>query len=198
MGITINSSAVTLGELLTNGTDTVIPEASISMTAAESAAVLIEDFGGIQEVRNDTYGRLHSIVAGAGSLENAVQLLDDAEIIFINNNFSEAERLKETTKGGKIKRTKFLPNDYLSAKSVLIGCLEKGIPLFDEDGNPMGKSALSDKRAGKVEKTPEMKLAETLARALKLAREVHGESALSVQVMTTSDPYVTTVQLVKA
>lgn len=183
MGITINSSAVTLGELLTDGTDTPIPEASISLTAAESAAVLIEDFGGIEAVRSDTYGRLHTVVSGAGSLENAVQLLDDAEIIFINNNFSEAERLKETTKNGKIKRTKFLPNDYLSAKSVLIGCLEKGIPLFDEDGNPMGKSALSDKRSGKVEKTPEMKLAETLSRALKLAREVYGETAIAVMVV---------------
>jgi len=197
MGITINSSAVTLGELLTDGTDTVIPDPTVISTE-ESVAMLIEDFGGIEAVRSDTYGRLHAAVSGAGGLDAAVSLLDEAEIIFINNNFSEAERLKETTKGGKIKRTKFLPNDYLSAKSVLIGCLEKGIPLFDDDGNPMGKSALSDKRSGKVEKTPEMKLAETLQRALKLAREIHGESALSVQVMTTSDPYVTTVQLVKA
>ena len=183
MGITINSSAVTLGELLTDGTDTPIPEASISMTAAESAAVLIEDFGGIEAVRSDTYGRLHAVVSGAGSLENAVQLLDDAEIIFINNNFSESERLKETTKSGKIKRTKFLPNDYLSAKSVLIGCLEKGIPLFDEDGNPMGKSALSDKRSGKVEKTAQMKLDAALANALKYAREVYGETAVAVLVV---------------
>ena len=183
MGITINSSAVTLGELLTDGTDTPIPEASISMTAAESAAVLIEDFGGIEAVRSDTYGRLHTVVSGAGSLENAVQLLDDAEIIFINNNFSEAERLKETTKGGKIKRTKFLPNDYLSAKSVLIGCLEKGIPLFDDDGNPMGKSALSDKRSGKVEKTAQQKLDAALANALKYAREIHGDDATVVVVM---------------
>lgn len=183
MGITINSSAVTLGELLTDGTDTVIPEATIIMSEAESVSVLIEDFGGIEEVRNDTYGRLHSTVAGAGSLEKAVKLLDDAEIIFINNNFSEAERLKETTKSGKIKRTKFLPNDYLSAKSVLIGCLEKGIPLFDEDGNPMGKSALSDKRSGKVEKTPQMKLDAALANALKYAREVYGETAVAVLVV---------------
>lgn len=183
MGIAINSSAVTLSELLTDGTDAPIPEASISMTAAESAAVLIEDFGGIEAVRSDTYGRLHTAVSGAGSLENAVKLLDEAEIIFINNNFSEADRLKETTKSGKIKRTKFLPNDYLSAKSVLIGCLEKGIPLFDEDGNPMGKSALSDKRSGKVEKTPAMKLAETLQRALNLAREVHGTTVESVDVL---------------
>lgn len=183
MGITINSSAVTLGELLTDGTDTVIPEATIIMSEAESVSVLIEDFGGIEEVRNDTYGRLHSTVAGAGSLEKAVKLLDDAEIIFINNNFSEAERLKETTKSGKIKRTKFLPNDYLSAKSVLIGCLEKGIPLFDEDGNPMGKSALSDKRSGKVEKTALQKLDAALANALKYAREVYGETAVAVLVV---------------
>lgn len=182
MGITINSSAVTLGELLTDGTDTVIPDPTVISTE-ESVAMLIEDFGGIEAVRSDTYGRLHTAVSCAGGLDAAVSLLDEAEIIFINNNFSEAERLKETTKGGKIKRTKFLPNDYLSAKSVLIGCLEKGIPLFDEDGNPMGKSALSDKRSGKVEKTPQQKLDAALANALKYAREVYGTEVRSVAVI---------------
>lgn len=185
MSYTINSTAVavldSLGESAAAADDEV--RAATEISTEESVAMLIEDFGGIQEVRNDTYGRLHSTVAGAGSLEKAVKLLDSAEVIFINNNFSEAERLKETTKSGKIKRTKFLPNDYLSAKSVLIGCLEKGIPLVDEDGNPMGKSALSDKRSGKVEKTPEMKLKETLLRALKIAREIHGTSIVEVRVI---------------
>ena len=183
MSYTINSTAVAVLDSLGESDAADEVRAATEISTEESVAMLIEDFGGIQEVRNDTYGRLHSTVAGAGSLEKAVKLLDDAEIIFINNNFSEAERLKETTKSGKIKRTKFLPNDYLSAKSVLIGCLEKGIPLFDEDGNPMGKSALSDKRSGKVEKTALQKLDAALANALKYAREVYGETAVAVLVV---------------
>lgn len=183
MSYTINSTAVAVLDSLGESDAADEVRAATEISTEESVAMLIEDFGGIQEVRNDTYGRLHSTVAGAGSLEKAVKLLDDAEIIFINNNFSEDERLKETTKSGKIKRTKFLPNDYLSAKSVLIGCLEKGIPLFDEDGDPMGKSALSDKRSGKVEKTALQKLDAALANALKYAREVYGETAVAVLVV---------------
>lgn len=183
MTLTINSSAVTLGELLTDDVDTVIPEATVVMSEAESVSVLIEDFGGIEEVRKDTYGRLHTTVSKAATAKAAVTLLEEAELIFIRNNFSEEKIKAETKKNGSIKRTKFLPNDYMSAKSVLLGCLEKGIPLFDEDGNPMGKSALSDKRAGKVDKTPQQKLTETLSRALKLAREVHGESAKYIAIL---------------
>lgn len=184
MSMTINSSAIALlpeTEVPTDTTEAV--REALEITPQEAVAILIEDFGGLEEVRKDTYGRLHATVSTAGDYAAANTLLDDAEIIFINNNFSEADRLKETTKAGKLKRTKFLPNDYLSAKSVLLGCMEKGIPLFDEDGNPLGKSALSDKRSGKVEKTPEMKLKETLLRALKIAREIHGTSIVEVRVI---------------
>lgn len=184
MSMTINSSAIAFLPESEAPTDTAeaVREA-LEITPQEAVAILIEDFGGLEEVRKDTYGRLHATVSTAGDFATACSLLDDAEIIFIENNFSEAERLKETTKGGKIKRTKFLSNDYLSAKSVLLGCMEKGIPLFDEDGNPLGKSALSDKRSGKVEKTPEMKLKETLLRALKLAREIHWTNIVEVRVI---------------
>lgn len=184
MSMIINSSASALlpePEVPTDATEAWCE--ALEITPEEAVAILIEDFGGIEEVRKDTYGRLHATCVSAGDYASACALLDEAESIFINNNFSEADRLKETTKSGKIKRTKFLPNDYLSAKSVLLGCLEKGIPLFDEDGNPIGKSALSDKRLGKSEKTPEMKLKETLLRALKIAREIHGTSIVEVRVI---------------
>lgn len=179
---TINSTATLLSAAIGDAEviDTTVE--TITMTDTESAAALIEDFGGIEEVRRDTYDRLHTLCAAAVTFDGAAKLLDDAEILFINNNFSEAERLKESTKAGKIKRTKFLPNDYMSAKSVLLGALEGGINLFDEEGNPLGKSALSDKKTGKTEKTPEMKLNETLARALKLAREVYGTDVTDILV----------------
>lgn len=179
---TINSTATLLSAAI--GESEVIDATveTLTVSTQESVAMLIEDFGGIEEVRCDTYGRLHSTCAEAGGHAGAAAILDEAEIIFINNNFSEAERLKESTKSGKIKRTKFLPNDYMSAKSVILGALEAGINLFDDDGNPLGKSALSDKKTGKTEKTPAMKLDETLARALKLAREVYGADITDILV----------------
>ena len=195
---TINSTATLLSAAI--GESEVIDATveTLTVSTQESVAMLIEDFGGIEEVRRDTYGRLHSTCAEAGGYEKAAAILDEAELIFIGNNFSVAERLKESTKSGKIKRTKFLPNDYMSAKSVILGALEAGINLFDEEGNPLGKSALSDKKTGKTEKTPAMKLEETLQRALKLAREVYGVDVVSVQVLTTSDVHYSNVHCVKA
>lgn len=182
--ITINSTATLLASAIGDAEVIDATVETLTVSTQESVAMLIEDFGGIEEVRRDTYSRLHSTCASAGGYEKASTILDEAEIIFINNNFSEAERLKESTKSGKIKRTKFLPNDYMSAKSVILGALEAGINLFDEEGNPLGKSALSDKKTGKVEKTAQMKLDETLARALKLAREIHGTDVDAVRVMS--------------
>lgn len=153
---------------------------AVEMTGAESAAVLIEEFGAIKEVRAGTYNRLHGIVVASGSFEAASTLLADAELIYIRSNFSEAEIIAESTKAGKIKVTKFLPNDYRSAKSVLLNALEKGVALVDEEGEPLGKSAISAELSGSV-KTPEMKLNEALARALKLAREIYGPDIATVQ-----------------
>ncbi len=149
------------------------------MTQAESCAVLIEEFSAIKEVKAGTYNRLHSIVLTSGSFENASALLNDAEMIYIRSNFSEEQILAETTKGGKIKSTKFLPNDYRSAKSVLLNALENGVALIDENGSPLGKSAISAELSGS-KKTPQMKLDEALQRALKLAREIHGDDVVSV------------------
>jgi hypothetical protein len=154
---------------------------AVEMSQAESCAVLIEEFSAIKEVKAGTYNRLHSIVLSSGSFENASTLLSDAEMIYIRSNFSEEQILAETTKGGKIKTTKFLPNDYRSAKSVLLNALENGVALIDENGDPLGKSALSAELSGS-KKTPQMKLDEALQRALKLAREIHGDSIVNVSV----------------
>jgi hypothetical protein len=57
------------------------------------------------------------------------------------------ERFHHNTEGAKKKsgvwkfRT-FLPASYSSAKSVIGTALELGIPLADENGKPLGKSAL--------------------------------------------------------
>ncbi len=152
---------------------------AVEMSQAESCAVLIEEFSAIKEVKAGTYNRLHSIVLTSGSFENASTLLSDAEMIYIRSNFSEEQILAETTKGGKIKTTKFLPNDYRSAKSVLLNALENGVALIDENGEALGKSAISAELSGS-KKTPQMKLDEALQRALKLAREIHGDDVTHV------------------
>jgi len=170
---------------------------AVEMSQAESCAVLIEEFSAIKEVKAGTYNRLHSIVLSSGSFENASTLLSDAEMIYIRSNFSEEQILAETTKGGKIKSTKFLPNDYRSAKSVLLNALENGVSLLDENGEPLGKSAISAELSGS-KKTPQMKLDEALQRALKLAREIHGDTVLSIQVLTTDSVMPECVQFNKA
>ena len=152
---------------------------AVEMTKAESTAFLIEEFKGADDYKKGTYNKMHTTVVECGSFENAVKLFDEAEMIFIKSNFSESEILAESTKSGKIKKTKFLPNDYRSAKSVLLNALENGVSLLDENGEALGKSAISAELSGS-KKTPQMKLDEALQRALKLAREIHGDDVTHV------------------
>jgi hypothetical protein len=152
---------------------------AVEMTKAESTAFLIEEFKGADDYKKGTYNKMHTTVLECGSLEAATALFDEAEMIFIKSNFSESEILAESTKSGKIKKTKFLPNDYRSAKSVLLNALENGVALIDENGEPLGKSAISAELSGS-KKTPQMKLDEALQRALKLAREIHGDDVAAV------------------
>ena len=149
------------------------PEA-VAMTATESAACLIEEFGAIGDYRNGTYNKLHGIVSGAVDFAAAETLLDSAEDLFIRNNFSAERVAAETTKGGKVKKTKFLPNDYRSAKSVLLNALANGVALFDENGDPLGKSAISAAVSGST-KSDQQKLDAAMASVLRYARAIHGE-----------------------
>lgn len=155
---------------------------AISMSSAESVSVLIEEFGAIREVRNGTYNRLHGIFAGCSNAAEAERILNDGEHLYVMTNYTEQQRIENSTKAGKLKMSKLLPNDYQSAKSILLRAKADGIPMFDEDGDMLGKSALSNAVAGKAEKTAQEKLNNALNNALKYAREVYGDKAKCVMV----------------
>jgi len=159
-----------------------------AMSSAESVSILIEEYAGIDLVKKNTYGKLHDSVARAGTHESAVLMLDEAEKQFIEREFTKEQIAAETTKGGKIKRTKFLPPEYTSAKSVLLGALEQGLPLFNADGEAFGKSALS-KAQSEGAKTPAEKIAAMLESIKKIiVKELpHEQAALIAAVSATVD-----------
>lgn len=162
------------------------------MDSAESVAIVIEEFTGLDIIRRDTYAKLHDSVAKAGTFDAATELLDKAEEKFIKNNFS-AEQIdaERTKKDGKIKKSKFLPDDYQSAKSVLLGALRQGIPLFNEDGEALGKSALS-KAQSEGKKTASEKIAAQLESILKIIRKEDAatQAELIAAVSATVDGWI--------
>lgn len=158
------------------------------LSSIESVALLIEEFSGISEIRNGTYNRLHAIVAQEGNPEGAEAVLDKAELLFIESNFSVEQIAADTTKAGKVKRSKFLPADYQSAKSVLLGALTNGVSLFDAEGNPIGKSALSRASCDSA-RTPQEKIGGMLDSLLKAIHKEAPElqAELLAQVAATVD-----------
>jgi hypothetical protein len=165
---------------------------------AEKVSVCIEEYKATQAFQTGTYNTLFTTttaiaadVMGTG-VELRVQVektLEEGELLFIRMNFSADEIAKESTKGGKIKSTKFLPNDYRSAKSVLLNALESGIPMYDENGEPLGKSALqAGIKASKPESESETestksdaeKLDAAMAAVLRYAGKVYGEGKFTV------------------
>lgn len=154
---------------------------AVTMAADESCAFLIEEFGAIKDVRDGTYNKLFATVTQQVTFDAASDLLDRAEMIYINACHSPEAIASQTTKSGKIKRTKFLPNDYLSAKSVLLNAMQKGVPMYDEAGEPLGKSALSSGVSGSS-KTAQQKLDAAMSNALRYAQEVHGTDDVHVYV----------------
>lgn len=162
-----------------------------AMSSAESLSILIEEFAGIDIVKKGTYAKLHDSIARAGTVESAELMLDEGEKLFIEREFSAAQIAAETTKGGKIKKSKFLPGDYQSAKSVLLGALRQGIPLFDENGEALGKSALS-KAQSEGSKTASEKIAAQLESILKIIRKESPEvqAELIAAVSATVDGWI--------
>lgn len=159
-----------------------------AMSSAESLSILIEEFAGLKLVKESTYGKLHDAVARAGTVEAAEAMLEEGEDIFIKREFTPEQIAAETTKGGKIKKSKFLPGDYASAKSTLLGALRNGVPLFDENGEPVGKSALS-KAQSEGSKTPAEKIVAMLESIKKIiGKELpHEQAMLIASVSATVD-----------
>lgn len=109
------------------------------------------------EVNQDNFNNLRDLIKDKDAA-TAASFLEVEEIAWIKSTFTEEEVRKGSSKKGKIFLTKFLPNAYNSAKSVLLNALEQGEPLFDKDGNPLGKSALSKAVRKESSKSAEEKI----------------------------------------
>lgn len=68
------------------------------------------------------------------------EFFEVAEIEYMEQYHSSDLDVK--TKGGRWKTSKYLPNAYKSAKSVIVRAINKGIPLLHTDNTVKGKSAV--------------------------------------------------------
>ena len=92
-------------------------------------------------------------------LVNEVKVLDDRVVVAYLEG-GETEYMEEyhsdtpgaKTKKGRWKTSKYLPNAYKSAKSVITRAIRNGVELTDTNGNPRGKSEVEKNipKGGKV------------------------------------------------
>ena len=76
----------------------------------------------------------------------AISIDPDIELRVAENEYMEnfhGSDPEAKTKKGKWKKSKYLPNAYKSAKSIVLRAKRAGIPLLDTNGNPYGKSHVS-------------------------------------------------------
>ena len=126
----------------------------------------------LNEVNMDNFNSLRTILDGM-EYAAAEQFCDTSELAWITSTY-RADEIK-VSKKGKIFKTGLLPNAYMSAKSVILNALKDGIAMFDADGNPLGKSALSKALVG-AKKSPEEKvqsILESLEKAIKNCDDMH-------------------------
>ena len=124
-----------------------------------------------EEVNLDNFNALRVILDGM-DYATAGQFCDTNELAWITSIYKEDEI--KVSKKGKVFKTGLLPNAYMSAKSVILNALKEGIAMYDADGNPLGKSALSKALVGN-KKTPEEKVAsilESLEKAIKNCSDI--------------------------
>lgn len=130
----------------------------------------------LDEVNTDNFNALRVLLDGM-DFASAEQFCDTSELAWITSTY-KADQIK-VSKKGKVFKTGLLPNAYLSAKSVILNALKAGIAMFDDEGNPLGKSALSKALVGN-KKSPEEKvqsILESLEKAIKNCSDVHGTLA---------------------
>lgn len=80
-------------------------------------------------------------------LVNEVKMIDEDLVAFALEK-AEVEYMEQyhstdllaITKKGRWKTSKYLPNAYKSAKSVITRAIKNGVELTDTNGNPRGKS----------------------------------------------------------
>ena len=119
----------------------------------------------VTEMKTDNFDGLRSLLSGYRDRDSAEAFCETNEIAWIEGNFPADKIVR--FKNGKVKVGKHLPAPYASAKSVLLSAIENGIPFYDADGNPVGKTAMQNKNKD-ASKTPEEKVTAMLDSICKL------------------------------
>lgn len=99
------------------------------------------------------------------------KLAEAVEACIREGDTLESVRAKISMAEDDYKRTNgvtVLPKAWTSAKAVALKAVENGVPLRDEDGELMGKSAVEREYKGKGEKTDYEKACEAANRLVKL------------------------------
>jgi hypothetical protein len=111
------------------------------------------------EVSADTWAELRKVGAEAGDVEDFLTYLKPFEDEFMEEYFADEPLAKKKSGAWKYRAFKdengqqvyTLPKDYVSAKSVVKGCLEQGVDLHLD----MGKTEAQNKiKAAKQESNP--------------------------------------------
>ena len=117
------------------------------------------------EMNSNNFETLRSVLSRFTEYEQAEEFLSQSEIEWIETSIPAAEIKR--SKSGKIFVTKHLPGSYSAAKSVLLGALKNGIAFYDENGEPVGKTALQNANKA-ASKTPEEKIAAMMESVMKM------------------------------
>ena len=90
------------------------------------------------------------IIPSGSSSSDVASYFEVGEVEYMEQYHSETPDAK--TKKGRWKTSKYLPNAYKSAKSVITRAIRNGVELTDTNGNPRGKSEVEKNipKGGKV------------------------------------------------
>ena len=127
------------------------------------------------EMNSNNFETLRSVLSRFTEHSEAEEFLSQSEISWIESSFP-ADKIQRF-KDGKIKITKHLPGSYSAAKSVLLGAIKNGIAFFDENGEPVGKTALQNANKA-ASKTPEEKIAAMMESVMKILPDCKNPEAM--------------------
>lgn len=115
---------------------------------ADSLGGLISDYKAlgeaVDEMNTDYFDRARSLLGAFSDRQTAETESAKVECAWVKLNYPDAKIgiVASGKKAGQSRHGKYLPAPYRSAKSVILGAIERGVPLYDDDGQPVGKSAL--------------------------------------------------------
>ena len=159
-----------------------------SETTSEQGAIFeaIVEYSVTQSANASTFGKL--LAVGIECMPFGDQLFADrcysAESAYLldtlgADEFDKLPKYSSGEKAGQVRTAGLLPKTYQHARSTILNALEAGIALTDDDGMPLGKTAL-EKRKRDAEKPESSDTAEIGEKLTKLAEK-------AVKLMKSSD-----------